>query len=85
MTLQQQLAVGERPAPGDTRALIEGEDEQCQRVDEIDVGGRGAISSPSPYCTGSTDSQFDSRMKVNSVTASGSAKGAIFMPMALST
>ena len=36
----------------------------------------------SVYCTGSTESQFATRMKTNSVTASGSTNGAIFMPIA---
>ena len=39
---------------------------------------------PSVYCTGSTDSQFATRMNTNSVTASGNTKGAIFMPIAVS-
>ena len=48
------------------------------------------ISSPAapsepPYCTGSTASQLDTRMKTKMVTASGSTNGAIFMPIAAST
>ena len=40
--------------------------------------------SESAYCTGSTDSQFATRMNTNSVTASGSTNGATFMPIAAS-
>ena len=38
----------------------------------------------SVYCTGSTESQLATRMNTNSVTASGSTNGAIFMPIAAS-
>ena len=38
----------------------------------------------SVYCTGSTDNQLATRMNTNSVTASGSTNGAIFMPIAFS-
>ena len=38
----------------------------------------------SVYCTGSTESQLETRMNTNSVTASGSTNGAIFMPIAAS-
>ncbi len=49
----------------------------------------GLISSciaplESVYCTGSTESQFATRMNTNSVTASGSTNGAIFIPIAAS-
>ena len=49
----------------------------------------GLSSSPVPplavpYWTGSTEIQFAIRMKTNSVTASGSTNGAIFMPIACS-
>ncbi|COW80664.1 Uncharacterised protein [Mycobacterium tuberculosis] len=37
------------------------------------------------YCTGRTASQLEIRMNTKMVTASGSTKGAIRIPMALST
>ncbi len=50
-----------------------------------DAGGFSSSWVPPsavPYCTGSTAIQFEIRMKTNSVTASGSTNGAIFMPIA---
>ena len=38
-----------------------------------------------PYWTGNTEIQLATRMKMNSVTASGSRNGATRMPMELST
>ena len=54
------------------------------------ISDAGGLSSSwiapleSVYCTGSIESQLETRMNTNSVTASGSTNGAIFMPIAAS-